>query len=60
MEIILIILTSCILSGSYTAAFFIGKYFGKKSKPEGNIRLTENNANLIKDIGEWLMYDGRK
>lgn len=59
MELILILLTSCIMSALFGAFFMLGVYVGHKQKQGVKASdLTQENVKFLEDLGKWVGFNG--
>ena len=59
MEIVLIILTGVLTGTLLVSAYYLGYSQGiKKEQPKEGLELTEDNAELIKNMLAWRNYRG--
>lgn len=60
MNLILIVLCG-ILMGAFNFGFFcLGYYVRDKKKDDDALEVTNDNAEVVKGLADWLNYGGRK
>ena len=59
MELILIVLTGVLTGALLVGAYFLGYKAGSEKETREGVAVTEQNAELIKEMLEWKNYGGK-
>ena len=60
MNLILIVLTGTLMGAFNFASFCLGYYVHSKRPNHDELKVTKENADLIKEMMEWRMYGGKE